>query len=232
MEETRWKRLWQDLGLNSCMYLLVPLMETAQNLHTTINSSMVWNGMKYVILVHTSMYWYILVCTCFIVVCTRIWISVLVCNVTYCVCISLSKCKQVQTSTNKYKQVQTSTNMYKHVQTSTNLLILLYTAIYLYVLVCTGTKRIAKECITIGFEPMTSCILSSWSNRFARSVIPSVLLFIFAGYIYMLVSIAAVRHLAAGVGHPARAPPPWRHAGHGTPARAPAWTPRFHWCPG
>ena len=56
---------------------------------------------------------------------------------------------------NKYKQVQTSTYKYKQVQTSTNLLILLYTAIYLYVLVCTGTKKIAKECITTGFEPMT-----------------------------------------------------------------------------
>jgi hypothetical protein len=132
---------------------------------------------------------------------------------------------------NKYKQVQTSTNKYKQVRTSTNSIILLYTGIYLYVLVCTGTKRIAKECITIGFEPMTSCILSPWSNRCATSVESSVLLSVFWCNIYLSVSIPAVCHLAVGVGHPARAPPR-PHAGHGTPARAPSWTPRFHRSPG
>ena len=124
--------------------------------------------------------------------------------ITYCVCIRLSMCKQVQTSTNKYIQVQTSTNS----------IILLYTGIYLYVLVCTGTKRIAKECITIGFEPMTSCILSPWSNRCATSVESSVVLSVFWCNINLSVSIPAVCHLAVGVGHPALAPPrppcqPW-----------------------
>ena len=67
-------------------------------------------------------------------------------------------------------------------QTSTIKFKQYHTAIYWYILVCTGMywyKTNCKRSITIGFEPMTSCILSPWSNRCAMSVKSSVVWSVF-----------------------------------------------------
>ena len=84
-----------------------------------------------------------------------------------------------------------------------------HTSIYLYIPVYHRIwqyKRIWKICITIGIELTTSCIVSAWLYRFARSINASVCFLSFLWYILWLCSVPGTRRLAAGVGCLARVP--------------------------
>ena len=89
--------------------------------------------MKWYVMCNTGTYWYILVCTCVIVVCTSIWISILVYTVTYWVYICSVQDNSVDHCINKYKQVQTSMYIYIPVYTCVYRYILVYTLIHWYV---------------------------------------------------------------------------------------------------
>ena len=133
-DETVHDSIWNSFPVCTCMNRLVPLMETALNLHTAMNSSMVWNGMKYVILVHTSMYWYILVCTCVIVVCTSIWISILVYSIQVNIGIYIDTlvCKWRSHSDSAMRDLVVARQNAPDLKWS-----VVYTCMYWYILVCT-----------------------------------------------------------------------------------------------
>ena len=103
-----------------------------------------------------------------------------------------------------------------------------HTCTYLYIPVYRSIcqyKRIWKICITIGIELTTSCIVSVWLYRFAKSTKASVFCCALLLYLLSLCSVRGTHHLAAGVGCPARVPPlhprpPW-HRRAGPPLGSP-----------
>ena len=149
-----------------------------------------------------SMYTYILVCICtYQYILIKLWYIHVYISLYWYISVCTRKC-MVRLSTTAYMPVHTlCVNSYTNipVHTSTYLYIPVYHSICQY-------KRIWKICITIGFKLTTSCIVSAWLYRFARSINASVFFLSLLWYILWLCTVPGTRRLAAGVGCLAQVP--------------------------